>query len=74
MNKKATIVGVEYIAIGVGTKVDPEELHVVAGADKEHIFQVDSFDELRKYTPEIAMQICKGNCYCMYSIPSHVQK
>ena len=60
INKKATKVGIEYIAIGVGTNVDPEELHVVAGADKKHIFQVDSFDDLTKYAPDIAMQICKG--------------
>lgn len=59
MNKRATHVGVEYIAIGVGTKVDAEELQVVAGADKQHIFQVDSFEELMTYVPEIAMQICR---------------
>ena len=60
MNKKATKVGVEYIAIGVGPKVDTEELHVIAGSDKHHIFQVDSFDDVKKLVPEIAMQICQG--------------
>ena len=53
----------EYIAIGVGTAVDPEELHVVAGADKKHIFQVDSFEELKKYAPDIAMEICRSMFY-----------
>ena len=62
MNKKATKVGVEYIAVGVGTNVDPEELHVVAGADKQHIFQVDSFDDVKNLVPEIAIQICQGKC------------
>ena len=67
MNKKATQVGVEYIAIGVGTNVDPEELQVVAGSDRQHIFQVDSFDDLKKYSPEIAMQICQGIVFFLLS-------
>ena len=35
---------------------------MVAGADKQNIFQVDSFDDVKNLVPEIAIQICQGKC------------
>ncbi|KAL3858157.1 hypothetical protein ACJMK2_012763 [Sinanodonta woodiana] len=57
---KAKRSGLQFIAIGVGEKVDSEELRVIsASSDGSHYFQLHSFHQLMKILPELVHQVCQ---------------
>ena len=52
--------GVEIFAIGVGDKVNQEELRTIAtNPDKEHVFHVDNFIKIIDIEREILRDVCK---------------
>ena len=43
---KLRAMGVELVAVGVGSSVNDEELQLIAGGKAANVFSVDSFDQL----------------------------
>jgi len=55
---------VEVIAIGIGDRVDPNELRAIA-TDRNHTFQVSSFDALETIQAELTSETCNT---CKYDL------
>ena len=52
--------GVQISGMGIGKDVDTIELAAVA-SDPEHVFQVDSFEDLEGIVKDIKKEVCAGN-------------
>ena len=53
--------GVEIFAVGVTGNASPEELRVMASdPDTQHVFQVQTFDQLFTLVDPISTRICHG--------------
>jgi len=72
---KADRAGVSFLAIGVGPKVDDEELRIVSGSRDSRIFRLDSFDQLEALAGRIALEACSSKSRCSWIwIKRHLQK
>lgn len=68
MARKSAKAGVEYIVVAVGDKMDDEELRIITGSNPNHIFKLDTFDELDRIVADVAVQVCESKyCKCGFS-------
>lgn len=55
--------GISVFAVGVGKRVDVEELHLIASEpSRDHVFHVENYEALHKIKELLAAKTCKGGC------------
>lgn len=59
---KYCITGITIFAIGVGRKVNKEELKQVATSE-DYVYSVNNYAALEKLEKELARKTCQGMCH-----------